>query len=56
MGDDQEAFVGAVERTCKSAGYKTTGSLFMKPASVGVILSTVSQAEQLIATSSITLE
>jgi hypothetical protein len=30
---DQEAFVGSVEWTCKAAGYKITGSFFMKPAS-----------------------
>ena len=30
---DQEA----VERTCKNAGYKLTGSFFMKPASAGVV-------------------
>jgi hypothetical protein len=53
---DQEAFIGALERTCKSAGYKTTGSFFMKPTSAGVILSMVGDAEQLITTSSITLE
>src|ERR1700720_3474755 len=34
---DQEAFVGAVERTCKSAGYKVTGSFFMKPSLDGVV-------------------
>ena len=38
---DQEAFVIAVERTCKSGGYKTTGSFFMKPLSAGVVLSTI---------------
>jgi phosphate/sulfate permease len=53
---DQEAFIGAVERTCKSMGYKTKGSFFIKPSSAGIILSTVGNAEQLIAASSITLE
>jgi len=55
-GGDQEAFVGAVERTCKSAGYKTTGAFFMKPASARIILSTIGEAEWLVAASSITLE
>src|SRR5882762_9391221 len=51
-GGDQEAFVGAVERTCKSAGYKTTGAFFMKPASARIILSTIGEAEWLVAASS----
>jgi hypothetical protein len=55
-GEDQDAFLGAVERTCKSVGYKMTGSFFMKPASAGVVLSTVGEAERLIATSSIILD
>ena len=55
-GEDQDAFLGAVERTCKSAGYKTTGSFFRKPASAKVVLSTVGKAEQLVATSSIILD
>ena len=53
---DQEAFVGAVERTCKAAGYKITGSFFMKPASAGIVLSTTSEAERLVTASSIILE
>jgi hypothetical protein len=55
-GGDQDAFIGAVERTCKSAGYKITGSFFIKPTSAGVVLSTVGKAEWLVAASSITLE
>ena len=43
--EDQEAFIGAVERTCKSAGFKTSGSFCMKPTSAGVIFSTVNDAE-----------
>ena len=48
--------MGAVERTCKSVGYKTFGSFFIKPASTGIIFSTFSEAEQLIIASSIILE
>ena len=55
---NQEAFVNAViiKGTCKSTGYKTNGSFFMKPLSVRIIFSTVGKAERLITMSSITLE
>jgi len=50
-------FVGAVERTCKSVGYKTLAhSSLNLPASTGIIFSTFSEAEQLIIASSIILE
>jgi hypothetical protein len=56
LAADQEAFIDTVERTCKGTGYKITGFFFMKPASTGVVLSTVGEAERLIEASSITLE
>lgn len=49
-------FRDAVENSCKRAGYDTTSSFMMKPASVGVVMATVSDAKRLIEASSLSLD
>src|SRR5882762_272102 len=52
---DHTKFREAVEKTCKHADYNVPSSFMMKPASVGVVMTTINDAKRLIEASSITL-
>jgi hypothetical protein len=52
---DHTRFHEAVNKTCKHTSYNITSSFMMKPASVGVVMTTVNDAKRLIEASSIAL-
>jgi hypothetical protein len=52
---EHSRFREAIEKTCKHTGYNISSSFMMKPASVGVIMTTINDAKRLIESSLIAL-
>ena len=52
---EHSRFCEVVDKTCRHAGYSVASSFMMKPASVGIVMTTINDAKRLIEASSITL-